>query len=748
MFLISCLGIGIFALSNIFPNDPTIATLGASRIVAIVSFVFILIGVVAYKRTPERFVRQAGTILYLLTILLFGWIIVSSGGISSPLLIFWLMIGSFIGLFGWGGIFSLFILVNGFLIWGVMEGNLSRLDVISSFSILNLPILLSYMIWHGNVALFNTGSKKRNRLSESLKSESEKSSTIIRSISDGVIMTKDSGQILLINPAAQRMIGWSAADALGLHINSVLKFEDEKGNPISDTAHPAVVSLANKKTQKNNLVIITKSDKRFSASLMITPLDEGGVIVVFRDTTKERAEEREQAEFISTASHEMRTPVASIEGYLGLALNPKVSKIDAKAYEYISKAHESAQYLGRLLRDLLEISRAEDGRLKNRITAVNAIDISRKATEDLIKKAREKGLNLLYKPTGGRSKSGDVTISPVLYVRADKDRLQECLSNLIENAIKYTPSGQITVDVNASNEYIRFSVSDTGIGIPPEDIPHLFQKFYRVDNSDTREINGSGLGLYLTRRMVESMNGRIGATSTRNKGSTFYIDLPRIRNAQATAIIEEENRRAADIAEQLRVIKEQSEVIDDNNDNNSSDTQDAEFTDVEINNSNSEIPPLPKVKTVVSEAVNPNNTPKNPVDNKVQPQSQKETQVNPVSKMDPNTYPSTPKAATRSSRIQEIQHRSSQPNYQIGSSARVRPKPIPIPEEKLLRSIVNRPNPQTVQSTAAEKYPRAPEPVEPTSKQPPVNDRTNLSPRPNTPLSSIERNPTEYISRR
>ena len=248
--------------------------------------------------------------------------------------------------------------------------------------------------------------------------------------------------------------------------------------------------------------------------------------------------------------------------------------------------------------------------------------------------------------------------------------------------------------------------------------------------------------------MVESMNGRIGATSTRNKGSTFYIDLPRIRNAQATAIIEEENRRAADIAEQLRVIKEQSEIIDDNNDNNSSDTQAAEFTDVEINNSNSEIPPLPKVKTVVSEAVNPNNTPKNPVDNKVQPQSQKEIQANPVSKMGPNTYPSTPKAATRSSRIQEIQHRSSQPNYQIGSSARVRPKPIPIPEEKLLRSIVNRPNPQTIQSTAAEKYPRAPESVEPTSKQPPVNDRTNLSPRPNTPLSSIERNPTEYISRR
>ncbi len=131
-------------------------------------------------------------------------------------------------------------------------------------------------------------------------------------------MTKDSGQIILINPAAQRMIGWSAADALGLHINSVLKFEDEKGNPISDTAHPVVVSLANKKVQRINLVVVTKSNKKLNISLMITPLDEGGVIVVFRDTTKERAEEREQAEFISTASHEMRTPVASIEGYLGL----------------------------------------------------------------------------------------------------------------------------------------------------------------------------------------------------------------------------------------------------------------------------------------------------------------------------------------------------------------------------------------------------------------------------------------------
>ncbi len=120
-------------------------------------------------------------------------------------------------------------------------------------------------------------------------------------------------------------------------------------------------------------------------------------------------------------------------------------------------------------------------------------------------------------------------MTPVYYVRADQSHYREVLSNLIENAIKYTKAGgTITVDITGDESHVIVSVVDTGIGIPKEDIPHLFQKFYRVDNSDTREIGGTGLGLYLCRRLVEAMDGRIWVESDYGKGSMFFVELARM----------------------------------------------------------------------------------------------------------------------------------------------------------------------------------------------------------------------------
>jgi hypothetical protein len=139
---------------------------------------------------------------------------------------------------------------------------------------------------------------------------------------------------------------------------------------------------------------------------------------------------------------------------------------------------------------------------------------------------------------------------------ADKDHLREVVSNIIENAIKYTKEGLVEVDVIGDDEQITVSVKDSGIGIPPEDLPHLFQKFYRVDNSDTREIGGTGLGLYLSRRLVENMNGRVWVESKFQKGSTFFVSLPRLTDAEVQAAQEKEaegkpGTRAAPIIGQL-----------------------------------------------------------------------------------------------------------------------------------------------------------------------------------------------------
>ncbi|HVI69623.1 MAG TPA: ATP-binding protein, partial [Magnetospirillaceae bacterium] len=348
------------------------------------------------------------------------------------------------------------------------------------------------------------------------------------------------GVIQLINPAAQNMLGWPKNDAIGLDYKSVVKITDASGNAITDDLSPIRQAMAsNKPATNNDLVLVTKSNKRIIVSLVVSPVGkdshETGVIAVFRDITREKEEERQKAEFISTASHEMRTPVAAIEGYLGLAMNPATAVIDEKAKLYLQKAHESTQHLGRLFQDLLTVSKAEDARLIPHQQAVDMIAFTREVVEGLTPKAKEKGLFMNYAP-GEPDGDGNKRISPVYFAYADPDHIREVLSNLIDNAIKYTPQGSVTIDITGDSDNITVSVADTGLGIPPEDLPHLFQKFYRVDNSDTRIIGGTGLGLYISRRLTEANSGHITVTSTYGKGSTFSVQLPRISSEKATEL--------------------------------------------------------------------------------------------------------------------------------------------------------------------------------------------------------------------
>ena len=271
--------------------------------------------------------------------------------------------------------------------------------------------------------------------------------------------------------------------------------------------------------------------------------------------TKEKAEERQKAEFISTASHEMRTPVASIEGYLGLTLNPATATIDQRARDFITKAHRSAEHLGRLFQDLLDVSKADDGRLQSNPEAIDLIPFVSDIVEGLRHKAEDKKLQLIFKPrpgTPGGEHSATFTsrtLSPAFYIYVDPDQLREVLDNLVENAIKYTPSGRVTVDVTGGSGRVTIAIADTGIGIPVEDQSHLFQKFYRVDNSDTREIGGTGLGLYLSRRLTEVMGGRLWVESAYRQGSTFFLELPRLSEHDAQTALAAKAKTAAQVAE-------------------------------------------------------------------------------------------------------------------------------------------------------------------------------------------------------
>ena len=485
---------------------------------------------------PRKHETEIGIFVYLLTVAVAVTTIITSGGVVSPFLVMWIIVAIFAGFFGAIilGMMGLLVILQ--IIATSVQQGINIQFIIGYLFFGFLPLIFSLVLWIRRQKTDDNTSNLENRLS----AVENKSDVVINAIDDGVLAISKDGNIELINPSAQQIIGWDQGDALGLNWKSVLKLVTSNGKDVEDLENPIAQSLSkNQPTHNDKLFLLTSSEKRILVSIVSSPVgtDGEGIIVVFRDITKEKAEEREQAEFISTASHEMRTPVASIEGYLGLALNPATAHIDEKARDFITKAHESAQHLGRLFQDLLDISKVEDGRMKNNPKVINVNEFLKDIFDGLATKASEKQLNYIFMPDiVGESK--EKSLQPIFYANIDPDHFREVVSNLIENAIKYTPSGEVVVNVTGDDKQISVSVKDSGIGIPAEDIPHLFQKFYRVDNSDTREIGGTGLGLYLSRRLAEAMSGNLRVESKYKEGSTFYLEIPRMNSSEAKQRLE------------------------------------------------------------------------------------------------------------------------------------------------------------------------------------------------------------------
>ena len=538
MALLSCFTIILlYAWARFIPTGYQLPIgLSVSDLAAGVAGIGSLIVLILCFWLPRKHETGIGIFVYLLTVAVTATTIITSGGVISPFLVMWIIVAIFAGFFGAIilGIMGLLVILQ-IIATGVQQG-INIQFIIGYLFFGFLPLIFSLVLWIRRQKTDDNTSNLENRLS----AVENKSDVVINAIDDGVLAISKDGNIELINPSAQQIIGWDQGDALGLNWKSVLKLVTSDGKDVEDLENPIAQSLSkNQPTHNDKLFLLTSSEKRILVSIVSSPVgtDGEGIIVVFRDITKEKAEEREQAEFISTASHEMRTPVASIEGYLGLALNPATAHIDEKARDFITKAHESAQHLGRLFQDLLDISKVEDGRMKNNPKIINVNEFLKDIFDGLATKANEKQLNYIFMPDiidEGKEKS----LQPIFYANIDPDHFREVVSNLIENAIKYTPSGEVVVNITGDDKQISVSVKDSGIGIPAEDIPHLFQKFYRVDNSDTREIGGTGLGLYLSRRLAEAMSGNLRVESKYKEGSTFYLEIPRMNSSEAKQRLE------------------------------------------------------------------------------------------------------------------------------------------------------------------------------------------------------------------
>ena len=560
MALLSCFTIILlYAWARFIPTGYQLPIgLSVSDLAAGVAGIGSLIVLILCFWLPRKHETEIGIFVYLLTVAVATTTIITSGGVVSPFLVMWIIVAIFAGFFGAIilGMMGLLVILQ--IIATSVQQGINIQFVIGYLFFGFLPLIFSLVLWIRRQKTDDNTSSLKNKLS----AVESKSDVVINAIDDGVLAISKDGNIELINPSAQQIIGWDQGDALGLNWKSVLKLVTSDGKDVEDLENPIAQSLSkNQPTHNDKLFLLTSSEKRILVSIVSSPVgtDGEGIIVVFRDITKEKAEEREQAEFISTASHEMRTPVASIEGYLGLALNPATAHIDEKARDFITKAHESAQHLGRLFQDLLDISKVEDGRMKNNPKIINVNEFLKDIFDGLATKASEKQLNYIFMPDiidEGKEKS----LQPIFYANIDPDHFREVVSNLIENAIKYTPSGEVVVNITGDDKQISVSVKDSGIGIPAEDIPHLFQKFYRVDNSDTREIGGTGLGLYLSRRLAEAMSGNLRVESKYKEGSTFYLEIPRMNSSDAKQRLESAETKKSEDKTPDSTVPEETEI--------------------------------------------------------------------------------------------------------------------------------------------------------------------------------------------
>lgn len=241
-----------------------------------------------------------------------------------------------------------------------------------------------------------------------------------------------------------------------------------------------------------------------------------GRLFVFRDVTRERELARLKDEFVSLASHELRSPLTSISGYVDLLLESDLQRLDEEQQDFLAVVKRNVDRLLRLVNELLDLSRIEAGRIDIRRAPTNASAIIQQAVTLIKPQATAKGQTLLFTPPVGLPNAS-----------CDPERLAQIMANLLSNAHKYTPAGgTITVTIQAQDGAIRTSVEDTGIGLSPQEQSELFTRFFRANNAATREARGTGLGLTITKTLVELHGGQMSVTSSPGRGSTFSFTLP------------------------------------------------------------------------------------------------------------------------------------------------------------------------------------------------------------------------------
>lgn len=339
--------------------------------------------------------------------------------------------------------------------------------------------------------------------------DKERLEAILTSMANGIIIFDRALYITLINRAALDLFGVTEDQAVGHHVLEAIRAT-------------AVENALLKVTRLGQAAVIEWApDPRQDALIECSMAPVGqvgggfGAVLVARDITAQRRLDRMRSDFVANVSHELQTPLTTIIGFAE-ALSDEVPPDPEDARRFIGLIHEEARRLSRLVDDLLALSRLEHHSLPSRRHAVALSELVDDVVLQLRGRAETQGLSL--SADAGRA----------AFAWGDRDLLREVLLNLVSNSIQYTPEGgHIVVTVRTSANEVRIMVEDDGIGIPSQDLPRIFERFYRVDKDRSRRSGGTGLGLAIVKHIVEFLHGSIRVASELNRGSTFTVVLPR-----------------------------------------------------------------------------------------------------------------------------------------------------------------------------------------------------------------------------
>jgi len=360
---------------------------------------------------------------------------------------------------------------------------------------------------------------------ENLEQESKRLHSILSYMTDGVLATNRRGKITMINDMAKKQLGVQKEDVLNKSILELLKIEDE-------------YELRDLITQVPELMIDSQDANGEYLSLRVrfalVRRESGfisGLVAVLHDTTEQEKEERERRLFVSNVSHELRTPLTSVKSYLEALDEGALS--EPVAPDFIKVSLDETNRMMRMVTDLLHLSRIDNATSHLDVELINFtafITFILNRFDKMRGSDEEKKYELVR----------DYPITSV-WIEIDTDKMTQVIDNILNNAIKYSPDGgKITVTMKTTDDQMILSISDQGLGIPKQDLPRIFDRFYRVDRARSRAQGGTGLGLSIAKEIIKQHKGFIWAKSEYGKGSTFTIVLPYDKDAVKEEVWEDE----------------------------------------------------------------------------------------------------------------------------------------------------------------------------------------------------------------